>query len=304
MWLEAFVAAGIALGTPILLAALGELLVERAGVLNIGLEGVLLFGAFVATVAASATGSASAGVLAAALVGVLTNLIFALATIRWGADQILVGTALNLLALGGTGALYRALYGATGAALVLPTLPALDWAWLRTIPWVGSVLADQHILVLVGLLLTPSIAFLLRRTGAGLMIRALGDQPLAAASLGIPVRRVRTLVLAASGALAGAGGAVLCLASASTFVEGISAGRGFIALAVVVLGRWSALGILLGSLLFGFASALQFQLQAAALQVPYQVFLTLPYALTLAVLAIFGGTDRAPRALGAPLEEE
>lgn len=304
MWLEAFLAAGIALGTPILLAALGELVVERSGVLNIGLEGVLLCGAFAATVAASTTGSASLGVLAAALAGVAVNLLFAFATVRLGADQILVGTALNLLALGGTGALYRTLYGTTGAALVLPTLEPVGWDWLRAIPGIGQILLREHILVLLSLVLTPAIALVLRRTGLGLMIRALGDQPLAAASVGISVQRVRTLVLAFSGALAGMGGAVLCLASASTFVEGISAGRGFIALAVVVLGRWSASGILLGSLLFGFASALQFQLQAAALQVPYQVFLTLPYALTLVVLALFGGTDRAPRALGTTLFDD
>lgn len=304
MVLESFLAAGMVLGAPILLAALGELLVERTGVLNIGVEGVMLGGAFAAALGAYATGGVGAGVAAAAVTGAALALLFAFATVRLGADQIIVGAALNLLALGVTGALYRTLLGATGSALVLPTLPAIEILALRDIPVVGAALFGQHALVYLGLCLTPALAFLLAHTGVGLRLRALGDHPLAAASLGLPVRTYRTLALAAGGALAGLGGAALTLAATNTFVEGITAGRGFIALAVVVFGRWSPWGALGGALLFGLASALQFQFQAAALAIPYQLFLMLPYVLTLAVLLVSAGGSRAPRALGARYDRE
>ncbi|HEY8516856.1 MAG TPA: ABC transporter permease [Candidatus Binatia bacterium] len=304
MLLEAFLAAGLALGTPILLAALGELLVERTGVLNIGVEGMMLGGAFAAALCAATTGSVLWGCVAAAVVGMLLGLLFALAAIRLAADQIVVGAAINLLALGATGALYRALLGATGAALVLPTLPAVGVPLLDQIPVLGPVLAQQHALVLLGLVATPALAWLLAHTGLGLRLRSLGDHPLAAASLGLRVRAYRTAALAVGGALAGLGGAALTLAATNTFVEGITAGRGFIALAVVVFGRWSAWGALAGATLFGLASALQFQFQAAALEIPYQAFLMLPYVLTLLVLLLSPGAARAPRALGARYERE
>lgn len=304
MLLESFLATGFALGTPILLAALGELLVERAGVLNIGVEGVMLGGAFAAALVAWASGNATAGIVAAALTGTALALLFAFATVRLGADQIIAGAALNLVALGVTGALYRAVLGATGTALVLPTLPAIDVPVLRHLPILGQALFGQNGLVYLGLCLTPLLAVVLAHTGLGLRLRALGDHPQAAASLGLPVRRDRTIVLAAGGALAGLGGAALTLAATNTFVEGITAGRGFIALAVVVFGRWSAWGVLGGALLFGLASALQFQFQAAALTMPYQLFLMLPYVLTLGVLLLSSGRSNAPRALGARYDRE
>ncbi|MBY0277722.1 ABC transporter permease [Candidatus Binatia bacterium] len=304
MLLETFLATGLVLATPILLAALGELLVERSGVLNIGVEGVMLSGAFAAALAAWGSHSTTAGVLAAALTGTALALLFALATVRLGADQIVVGAALNLVALGVTGALYRAALGASGTALVLPTLAPLDVPLLRHAPILGKALFGQNALVYLGLCLTPLLAVLLRHTGLGLRLRALGDHPQAAASLGLPVRRDRILMLAVGGALAGLGGAALTLAATNTFVEGITAGRGFIALAVVVFGRWSAWGALGGALLFGLASALQFQFQAAALAIPYQLFLMLPYVLTLAVLLLPSGGGSAPRALGTRYDRE
>jgi simple sugar transport system permease protein len=304
MLVEGFLAAGLVLGTPILLAALGELLVERTGVLNIGIEGVMLGGAFAAALGAYASGSAACGVVAAAATGTALALLFALAAVTLAADQIIVGAAINLLALGVTGALYRALLGATGSALVLPTLPSLDVPVLRRLPLIGPALFGQHALVYLGLCLTPVLAVVLGHTGLGLRLRSLGDHPHAAASLGLPVRRYRVATLAVGGALGGLGGAALTLAATNTFVEGITAGRGFIALAVVVFGRWSPWGALAGSLLFGLASALQFQFQAAALAVPYQLFLMLPYVITLVVLLLSPGGAGAPRALGARYDRE
>ncbi|MFM8412192.1 MAG: ABC transporter permease [Alphaproteobacteria bacterium] len=297
-------AAGLALGTPILLAALGELLVERAGVLDIGLEGTMLVGAFAAAVVAQRAGAPLPGVLAAAAAGLAVALLFGAAAVLLGADQIIVGTAINLLALGGTGALYREVYGETGTSLVLPTLPRLDVPLLSRLPVVGPVLFSQHALVWVALLLVPLLAAFLSRTGLGLRLRALGDHPRAAESLGLPVRRDRMLVLAVAGAFAGLAGAALSLASAGSFVEGVTAGRGFVALAVVVFGRWSPWGVLAGSLLFGVASALQFQFQATAIRLPYQLFLMLPYLLTLVALLLPSGLSRAPLALGARYERD
>ena len=216
-----------------------------------------------------------------------------------GTDQIIVGAAINLLALGATGALYRALYGTTGAALVLPTLPALPLPGLSALPGIGPVLAAQNGLVYLGLVLVPALACLFRRTGLGLRLRAIGDHPRAAASLGYGVRRYKVVVLLIAGGLAGLAGATLTLAATNTFVEGVTAGRGFVALAVVVFGRWSPAGVLAGALVFGLVNALQFQLQAASVAVPHQVALMLPYLVTLAVLVAVPGRAAAPRALGA-----
>lgn len=302
--IESLAAAGVALATPILLAALGEVLVERAGILNIGLEGMMLAGAFAAAVAAQAAGGPLAGAAAAAAAGVVVALLFAWAVVGLGADQIIVGTALNLLALGGTGALYRAIHGETGAALILPTLPRLDVPLLGDLPLIGPAFFRQHALVLLALALVPALALFLSRTGAGLRVRALGDHPAAAASLGLPVQAWRVGVIVIAGLLAGLAGAALALSTAGTFIEGVTAGRGFVALAVVVFGRWSPWGVLAGSLLFGVANALQFQFQASALAVPYQVFLMLPYALTLVALLLPSGIARAPLALGARYERD
>lgn len=290
--LESFLAAGLLLATPILLAALGELLVERTGVLNIGVEGMMLVGAFAAAVVAEATESAGAGALAGGLTGIGAAMLFAWAALRLGADQIIVGAAINLIALGGTGALYRGLYGTTGSALVLPTLPTF------AVPGLRFVLGEQNLLVYLALALVPMLGVLFGRTGLGLRLRAIGDHPQAAASLGYSVRRYKTAALLVAGLLAGLAGATLTLAATNTFVEGVTAGRGFVALAVVVFGRWSPWGALAGALLFGLVSALQFQLQAADLALPHQVALMLPYVVTLGILVTVPGRAVAPRALG------
>jgi len=296
---DSLVGAALLLATPILLAALGELLVERTGVLNIGVEGMMLTGAFAAAVAAEVSGSAGLGAITAALAGMLVALVFAWCALVLGTDQIIVGAAINLLALGGTGAVYRAVYGTTGAALVLPTLPALPVPGFSSLPLVGSVFASQNGLVYLALLLVPVLAFLFRRTGLGLRLRAIGDHPQAAASLGYRVRSYKVGAMLCAGALSGLAGATLTLAATNTFVEGVTAGRGFVALAVVVFGRWSSWGVLGGALLFGLVNALQFQLQAAAVALPYQIALMLPYLVTLAVLVSSPGSAVAPRALGA-----
>ena len=299
--LEPFLAATVRTAVPLGLAALGELLVERAGLINIGLEGAILAGAFGALVGASAAG-VGMGFLGAAIAGVLVALLFALWVIWIRGDQIIAGTALTLLSVGATGTLYRALYGSSGAALELPTSEPLAIPGLSALPVVGTALFAQPPITYVAYLVTPALAWWFRRTHAGLALRAVGERPEAAEAAGIAVDRVRMLAILTGGLLGGLAGGTLVLAQAGTFAEGMSAGRGFIAIAIVVLGRWTPYGVAAGALLFGAASALQYAFQAMGWNAPYQAFLVVPYLLTLAALAGAVGRARAPAALGRVLE--
>ena len=292
-----FLAATVRTATPLALAALGELVVERAGMINIGLEGAILAGSFGALAGATAGGLA-AGYAGSMLGGLLVASIFALFVVRWRADQIITGTALTLLALGGTGTLYRAVYGSAGVALTLPTSAPLPLPWLARLPMIGDALFAQPPVTYVVYLLAPALACWLARTHAGLALRAIGEHPEAASTAGVRVDRGRALAILFGGLLGGLAGGTLVLAQAGTFVEGMSSGRGFIAIAIVVLGRWRAGGVLLGAFLFGGASALQFAFQSMGWSAPYQLFLVMPYLLTLAALAGAVGRAQAPAALG------
>lgn len=289
--------ATLAMAMPLLMAGLGELLAERAGLVNIGLEGMILCGAFSAMLVTFWTGEPWSGAFAGASAGVLLGAVLATAVVGFGANQVVAGTALNLLAVGATGVGYRAAFGVTGAALTVPGFGDVPVPIFSQLPLLGATVFTQPLLAYAALLCVPVIAWWLRGTLAGLAWRMVGEDPYAAAAQGVRVRRVRVLALLWCGAFAGAAGSYLVLAYARTFVEGISAGRGFIALAVVILGGWSAWGTLGAALLFGFAIALQFHVQALGIAVPYQVALALPYLLTLVVLATYGGRSRAPLAL-------
>jgi general nucleoside transport system permease protein len=298
--LTPFLAATIRTATPLALAALGELLVERAGLINIGLEGAVLAGAFGALAGATAGGVAG-GYAGAMVGGLLLAAVFAYCVLVLRADQIITGMALTLLSVGATGTLYRAWYGASGAALHAPTSGPVAVPGLVTIPVFGEALFDQPAVTYLVYVLTPLLAWWLFRTHAGLALRAIGERPDAAAAAGIAVTRTRALAVLAGGLLGGLAGGTLVLVQAGTFVENMSAGRGFIALAIVVLGRWRPVGVALGALLFGAASAMQYAFQAMGWSVPYQVFLAAPYLLTLGALAGAMGRARAPAALGRPL---
>jgi ABC-type uncharacterized transport system permease subunit len=294
----AFLEATIRTATPLLLAAMGELLIERAGVINIGLEGVILIGAFGALFGATHwIGGTALGMAVAVLAGVLIMLVFAAATLGMGADQIITGTALTLLALGLTGTLYRSLYGATGSTLSVNTSARIRIPLLSQLPVVGPGLFAQPVITYLALALVPSIWWFLVRTHAGLALRAIGESPTAAIAAGISARRMQLGAIIAAGALGGAAGGVLVLAQAGTFVEGMSAGRGFIAIAIVVLGRWHPGGVGLAALLFAATTSLQYLTQAMGLSVPYQLVLALPYVLTLAALAGLGGRAVPPATL-------
>jgi simple sugar transport system permease protein len=291
-----FIAAAVRTATPLALAALGEVVVERAGIINISLEGVILAGAFGA-LAGATHGGVVGGFAAAALCGVLTASVFAVFAVGLRADQIITGTAVMLLAFGATGTLYRAFYGAQGASLSIPTIGPVAVPFLSRIPVVGAGFFEQPAMTYVMYALVPAVWWWMYRRTAGLSLRAIGESPTAARAAGVRVNRYRVGALLFGGVTGGCAGATLVLAQAGTFAEGMSAGRGFIAIAIVVLGRWHPVGVGVAALVFGAASALQFLVQSLGLPIPYQLVLALPYVLTLAALAGVAGRVRAPAGL-------
>lgn len=295
--LTGFLAATVRISTPLLLAATGELVNERAGVINLGIEGAMLSGALASALGAAAGGPWT-GLASGVGAGVLVALVFSAVAIGARADQIITGTAVSLGAVGLTGALYRTAFGTSGPGLAIPTFAAWPVPGLHAIPLVGPALFTQAMPTYLAWLLVPLTAWFLFRSWWGLALRATGESAEAARASGVPVRRVQLLATLAGGGLAGLAGATLVLAQVGTFAEKMTAGRGFIAIAIVVLGRWRPGGVFLAALLFGGASALQFALQAMGLAVPYQLFLALPYLIALLALAGAVGKARAPAGLG------
>ena len=298
-----FLAASIRTATPLAYAALGELVTERAGIINIGLEGAIIAGAFSSLVCAGAYGI-TAGFFGAATAGILISAVFALFVVTLRADQIITGTAISLLGLGVTGTLYRVLYGSSGAALHTPTIGPLQLPWLSAIPAIGPSVFAQPVVTYALYVIVPTLAWWLYRSGAGLALRAVGESPEAAIGAGIAPDRVRWGAILFGGAMGGFSGGTLVLAQVGTFAENMSAGRGFIAIAIVVLGRWTPVGVSGAALLFGAASALQFLSQVAGLDVPYQLSLAFPYVLTLVGLATVRGRAESPAALGKPTSRD
>lgn len=295
--LTGFAAAAVRISTPLLLAATGEMLNERAGIINLGVEGAMLAGALASAVGAMA-GGPWVGVLLAIVAGVAVAGVFAVVAIGAKADQIITGTAVTLASVGLTGAIYRTAFGAGGPGLSLPTFAVVPVPWLQSIPVIGPAVFVQPALTYLAWLLVPLAWWFLFRSWWGLSLRATGESAEAAHASGVPVKRIQTLATLAGGALAGLAGATLVLAQVGTFAERMTAGRGFIAIAIVVLGRWHPIGILFAALLFGGANALQFAFQAMGLSVPYQLFLIAPYLLALLALAGAAGKAKAPGGLG------
>jgi ABC-type uncharacterized transport system permease subunit len=294
-----FLAAAVRVATPLLLAATGETVAERSGVINLGLEGMMLAGALAATLGASAAGPWT-GLLVGVLAGMLLAAVFATIVIGARADQIIAGTALTLAAVGLTGTIYRSAYGAGGAGLALPTLAPIPIPGLARLPLIGPALFDQPAPTYLGLLALPIVWWVLFRTRLGLALRATGEGAAMARAAGVRTGLLRAGATITGGAFAGLAGATLVLAQVGSFAERMTAGRGFVAIAIVVLGRWHPAGVALAALLFGAATALQYVFQSLGLSVPYQLFLMLPYALTLLALAGAVGRIRAPADLGRP----
>ncbi|MEP7327358.1 MAG: ABC transporter permease [Gemmatimonadota bacterium] len=290
-----FGAAAVRISSPLLIAAIGETVVERSGVINLGLEGAMLAGALAGAIGGSLEGPWF-GLLLSIGAGMALMALFAAVTIWLRADQIIAGTAMTLGAVGLTGGLYRLIYGAGGVGLSLPTFQAATIPLLSSAPVLGPML-QQPAPVYLGFLSVPVVWFLLFRSRFGLALRAVGESPDGARAAGISVRWYRTWAILFGGAMGGMAGATLVLAQVGTFAERMTAGRGFVAIAIVVLGRWHPFGVFAAALLFGLLSALQFLFQASGIAIPYQWFLMLPYVLTLLALAVVRRRVAAPAAL-------
>ena len=275
---------------PVAFGALGETVNQRAGSLNIGLEGQMLLAAFVGAMVALDAGNPWLGVLAGTASAVVFGLILSQFVLNWASDQVVVGAAANLFALGLTGTLYRARFGQSGSLLNVPTLPKFG-------PGLDALLV-------VLLIAAPLLAWLIVRTKWGLALRAAGDTPKAVEAAGFSVLSLRRQAWLIGSVFAGLAGSYLALGIAGSFAENMTAGRGFVAIAMVTFGRWKPMWALAAALLIGFAEGLQFRFQSLGLDLPFQLFIALPYLLALAVLVLVGKGAATPAALGVPYRRE
>jgi ABC-type uncharacterized transport system permease subunit len=300
--LGSLLASTIRNATPLVFAALGGMFSERSGVVNIALEGLMLIAAFAGVVGAWLSGSAIVGLLFALAAGALFALVHALMCITFEADQIISGTAINLLALGGTGFVMVLIFGGGGTSPRVSGFKEVAIPLLSDIPLIGPALFDQSLLVYLMYLLVPITYFVIFRTPFGLRIRATGEVPEAVDTAGVSVARMRYYGVALSGLLAALGGVYLSMGILSAFTENMTTGRGFIALAALIFGRWNPIGAAGAALLFGFGLAVTFQVPQEA--IPIEFIQMIPYILTIVVLAGFGGRAIAPAAIGKPYRKE
>ncbi len=296
---SALVAATLRYATPLLFAALGGLISERSGVFNIGLEGMMLMGAFWGVYGADLLHSWVWGVLAAMVAGGLMGLIHAFFSIHLRANQIISGTGINFLALGITGYFLEYHYGPNGTPLNISMVPNLKLPLIQHVGFIGTAFGDANLMTWVGLALVPALTFFLFRTRGGLRLRSVGEKPRAADTVGLPVLRIRYLAVVASGMLAALGGAYLSVGFVGSFSNDMTNGRGFIALAAVIFGKWKPWGALWATLLFGLGNALSDRVSSVNPTLG-TLFEALPYVLTLVAVAGFVGRSRAPAAGGIP----
>ena len=297
--------AAIRISSPLIFLSLAELYSQRAGLVNIGIEGIAAIGSLVGFLVSVTTGSPVLGVLAGAVAGILVNMIFAFATVTLCAEQIVYGMAINIFAPALAAFIYRIYFG-SGSALVQGELMRTleNMLGIKSDHFLVNLLLDQTPMVYLAYILVIITGIYFARTRSGLNYKAVGEYPKAAATLGINVNKTRYLACVICGALAGIGGAYLTTCYSRTYVDGNVAGRGFIALAAVIFGRWNAWGVLAACLFFGFCDALQIRLQLVSNTVPYQFFQMIPYAATILVLAVVGVKKAGPKACGQPYRKE
>jgi simple sugar transport system permease protein len=294
----------LAAGTPLVFAALGELIVEKSGVLNLGVEGMMLVGAIASFIVAASTQSAWLGVVVGALAGAALSLIFAVIALTLRANQVATGLALSLFGVG-----LSAFIGRDYLSVVIEGITPVHVSGLSDLPVVGRLLFGHSPLVYVSLVLFACVQFFLYRTRAGLVLRAVGESPQSAHAIGYRVIAIRYAAVLFGGACAGLGGAFLAVAYTPSWVEGMTAGRGWIALALVVFATWKPWRVLVGAYLFGSVTLAQFQAQASGVAVPSQMLAMLPYLATILVLAIISRNAttirlNAPASLGKPYHPE
>jgi simple sugar transport system permease protein len=294
-------ASGVRLSTPILFAALGESIAERSGVLNLGIEGMMLIGAFAGFMGTYLTGgNYVVGILMALGAAAGLAMLMGLMSITIKTNQLAAGLAIWLLGTGLAALLYRLYFGVRTAAPSVDLMPKIDIPVLSSAPGIGEVLFSHDPLVYIALLLVPVTYFFISRTNLGLKIRTVGENPKQADALGVNVDKIRYLAVILGGALAGVGGAYFSLIQTGYFLENITGGVGWIALAMVIFGRWKAYWIAAGALIFGMVDSFQLALQATGTNIPFQLLLMLPYLIPIAILAATSKKTRAPAALAIP----
>jgi|RhiMetdeSRZDD1v2_1073273.scaffolds.fasta_scaffold08714_15 general nucleoside transport system permease protein len=308
-WLDAslitdMLRSSLRLMIPIGYAAMGGVLCERSGVYNMGLEGMLLAGAFGGALGTFLTGSPMGGLLVGILLGMSGAIALGVLAVLFSVNQIVCGIAINLVVIGLTAFFARLIFGLDATTQTLPGFSAMAIPLLSQIPIVGPVLFNQDPLVYLMYAVCPFLYWLLYRSEFGLQIRATGENPAAADTAGVPVFRIRFMCVLLSGALAGIGGAYIVLSQVFVFTEHMSAGKGFIALAAIILGRWDPIGSVMASWFFGFCEALQLRLQFANPEVPYQFFTALPYVASILALIGVYGRFKPPAAVGIPYRRE
>lgn len=294
----------VTMTVPLILAALGEAVTERTGVMNLAIEGMMLLGAVTGFLGAFFTGGLAAGMAAAMIAGGLVAAVLAYYCIRLGRDQITVGLTLFVLTIGLASLLYRLFIGVQFVPQRIPTLPRLALPGLSAIPYLGPILFNQHVLVYAAFTLVGIVHLILMHTPLGLRMRAAGENPRAADTVGIDIFALRWGATILGGMLIGLAGAVLPMTITGTFTEGMSAGRGWIALMLVIFGRWRPPVVLAGALLFAYVEALQFRLALTAGGIPPQFLLMLPYLFTIAALVRVYRGAQAPAALGLAYDRE
>ncbi|OUL22530.1 ABC transporter permease [Nostoc sp. 106C] len=294
-----YLVATLRLAVPLGFAALGGLYSERSGVLNIALEGMLLTGAFTSAATTFHTGNPWLGIFAALIAGGLVGLLHAFLCVTLRVDQLVSGLAINLVAAGLTSFVARLVFSGNSTQQ-LPGIGAIIIPGLANIPLLGPLLFQQDILVYLLFILVIFTTYILFQTSFGLTLRAVGESPKAADTAGISVQFVRYIAVIVSGCLASLGGGYLCLIQVRFFAEGMSAGKGFIAIAALIFGRWHPIGSALACLLFGATEALQLRIQALGANIPYQFLVMLPYAIALLALVGLAGKSTPPKALGTP----
>jgi ABC-type uncharacterized transport system permease subunit len=299
-FITGFLAATLRVASPILITALGEMVNERAGIMNLGIEGIMIVGAFTGFSVAFETGSLGLGFLCGGIAGALLGLLMGLASVRYQANQIVAGLGIWILCQGLGSLLNRRVFGLSGTRPEITTLSSIPIPVLSKIPIIGDTFFNQNLIVYLALILVPLFAFFFARTSWGLNIDAVGEQPRAADAAGLGVGRIRTLACTFGGLMAGLGGAYMPLALYGIYTDDLSTGLGWMAIAVVVFGKWRPWGVLGGALIFGAANALQFRLQAMNFPLPYQFLLMLPFLITLIIVIFFVRGEAGPSALSRP----
>jgi general nucleoside transport system permease protein len=294
-------AGAVRLATPIVLAALGETLVERGGIVNLGVEGMMALGAFMGVLGASEAGWA-AGLGLGAVTGGLLGLIMGLAVLKGGVNQIVAGIAVALLGVGLADYFFQIWQPSGRSAVVVPLVPSLQLPLLDRLPLIGQALFAQSPLTYFAIIAVVVATWALKQTTPGLRLRAVGDDPEAAHLRGIDVVTVRIVTLVLGGALAGFGGATMTVGYLGSFTDDVTSGRGYVAIAVVIIGRWSPIGAMLGALLFASFDSLSLLAQSGSAGLPVEFFSSLPYAITLLALVLTARAQNAPRALGRIFE--